>query len=136
VAGDATREQAIRLVNASVAVQREGKRRRRVDSLGTRISSVVARALGIDEDTVSDGLARVLDTSRDGAHVFLLETFAPLIPSGRRKAGIATEVRSAAMKGEEEFRSTLTFVTDDKERERLERAFFPLARRTERRKRG
>ena len=120
-------------VNAGFAAQREAKKKRRVDTLGTRISSAVARVLGLEEDTVSDSLARILDTSRDGAHVFLYEAFEPFIPPRRFKDGVTTEVRSAAKKGRPQFDSTLTFISDPDLRDLLRKRFIGLADRSEQR---
>jgi len=122
-------------VNAGFAAQQEAKKKRRVDTLGTRISSAVARVLGLTEDTVSDSLARILDTSRDGAHVFLYEAFEPFIPPRRLKAGIGVEVRSAARKGRTEFDSTLSFISDQDLKDLLRKRFIGLADRSEQRKR-
>lgn len=132
---DASQTQVRRFVNVGFDVQQEARKRRRVDTLGTRISSAVARGLGLQEDTVSDSLARVLDTSRDGAHVFLYEAFKPFIPPRRFTAGITVEARSAAKKGRTEFDSTLTFIEDQELRELLRKRFIGLADRSEERKR-
>jgi len=122
------REQIRRFVNAGFAAQQEAKRKRRVDSLATRVSGVAARALGLPEDTISDSLGSLLGTSRQGAHVAILETLRPFIGGRLTDRGISAEVKEAARGGMDNFESTLGFVTNDNQRERLERAFAPLAR--------
>jgi len=123
------REQIRRFVNAGFAAQQEAQRKRRVDTLATRVSGVAARALGLPEDTVSDSLGALLGTSRQGAHVAVLETFRPFIGTRLADRGIKAEVKEAAREGMANFKSTLGFVTNDLQRERLERTFAPLAKR-------
>jgi len=135
VLGESTQARLVNYVNAGFAAQQAAKRSSNKKTLGTRISRATARVLGLPEDTVSDNLARVLGTSRDGAHIFLYEAFQPFLPPRAFSQGIDAEARDAAGKGRPEFDSALSFVRDDEQRDALRKRYLARATTSEKRKR-
>lgn len=135
VVAEAGQQRLVNYVNAGFAAQQAAKRRGSKRTLGTRISRATARVLGLPEDTVSDNLARILDTSRDGAHIFLYEAFQPFLPPSAFRQGIDAEARDAAGKGRPEFDSALSFVRDDDQRAALRKRYLARATSSEKRKR-
>jgi len=135
VFSESAQQRLVNYVNAGFAAQQAAKRSSNKKTLGTRISRATARVLGLPEDTVSDNLARILGTSRDGAHIFLYEAFQPFLPPRAFREGIDAEVRDAAGKGRPEFDSALSFVRDQDQRDALRERYIARATTSERRNR-